>query len=584
MTKPTLITKKIRSAASKREAIWLVRQTRKIILSLLLMTAVSAVTSALGAVFVLVSKSVIDTASAADPQSLMTRCVLLFAVVIVRLALSSLASIQASKASIKMGSDIKTRLFEALLRKEWLRVNAFHSGDLVARFSSDLEHVVNGIIQLVPELVSLVTQLACSLYVLLKLDAAFACIAFATGPAVVVAGRLFSRRIKDLHSECQETDAEARSFLQESIQNMLMIKAFSKEKRSIARLRQAVGKNNRLRIRKHKLGLMSGIGLSVGYWIGYVLAIIWGSYRLGAGYITFGTMAAFLQLVNQVQAPFIGLTKVFPRIYTTFASAGRLIEIEDIPDEPPASETVPVKQVKPVSLTMKGVYFSYDDDPVLCGADLEAEGGEFIVLAGSSGSGKTTVLRLLLSLLEPDAGEIYIECSNGTRVPVDTCTRKYFSYVPQGNMLFSGTIEENIRYGDPGTTFDKVVACARIACIHDFISALPDKYRTVIGERGLGLSEGQAQRIAIARALLRDAPILLLDEATSAIDEATEAILVKNLKTALHDRICIFISHRHTMSDSCDRGYVLQNGRLVCTKSARSARPGARAGLYGTLF
>jgi len=558
---------KIREAKEKKELRWLIDRGKTIIAPLIGLTALSAATSAVGAFFVVTSKSVIDTATGVKSGNLVEQCAALFGVVLLRLVLQSLMSVINNRTTIRLDTHLKKRLFEAVMRKKWLHLSTVHSGDLMSRFTSDLNHVVSGVTEIVPQLMSLITSLCCSLAVLLMLDSTFAAIAVLVGPVVVVVGKLYSKKIKHLHVQCQESEAKTRSFIQESLQNLLLIKAFSNERKSLDSLNDALKRNNKLRVVRNTLSIISGIGLSLGYYIGYVLAIAWGSFRLSSGFITFGTMAAFLQLVAQIQSPFIGLAGVFPHIQTTIASAGRLMYIEEMPDEDTIFENrnpVPELITKPEAISMRKVSFSYQSEKILNNIDLEINKGEFVILAGPSGIGKTTILRLLLGLLEPHEGEIDLIDEYGIKSGVSSSSRSFFSYVPQGNMLFSGTIEDNIRYGKTSATMAEVIECARIACIDDYIQSLPEQYRTVIGERGLGLSEGQAQRIALARALMRDAPILLLDEATSALDDVTEAKVMENLRSCLRDKMCIFVSHRKSISRMCDRAYYLLNGSLQC--------------------
>jgi len=549
----------------KKELRWLVSRSKTVFFQLVCLTVLSAATSAVGAFFVLKSKTVIDTATGVKSGNLAAQCAILLGVVILKLLLQSLMSVINNRATIRLDTRLKKRLFEAVMRKKWLHLGAMHSGDLMSRFTSDVNHVVSGVTGIVPQLISLITSLCCGFAVLLVLDSTFALIALLVGPVVVATGKLYSRKIRHLHVRCQESDAKMRSYMQEAIQNLLLIKAFTSEKKSLDSLDEVLEANNRLRVIRNTLSIVSGIGLTLGYYIGYVLAIAWGSYRLSSGFITFGTMAAFLQLVSQIQSPFIGLAGIFPHIQTTIASAGRLMFIEEMPEEDVLhNETAPELKllIKPERVFMKNVTFSYKSEKILNSIDLEVNKGELVILAGPSGIGKTTILRLLLGLLEQEEGEISLTDMYGKEFAVDSRTRSLFSYVPQGNMLFSGTIEDNIRYGKSSATTEEIMECARMACIDDFIRSLPEQYKTVIGERGLGLSEGQAQRIALARALLRDAPVLLLDEATSALDEVTETKIIENLRSRLGDKMCIFVSHRKSISRMCDRAYYLLNGNL----------------------
>ena len=308
--------------------------------------------------------------------------------------------------------------------------------------------------------------------------------------------------------------------------------------------------------------MFSGTGLALGFWIGYLFAIAWGSYRLSTGFISFGTLTAFLQLVGQVQSPFHGMARIFPKIYSTIASAGRIISIEEMPDESgdglsemPANDDIS-------DIFIDDVSFSYDDDNVLRKASINLKRGEMAIIAGPSGEGKTTLFRILLGLIKPIAGSAVLSYKNGVSIELSPKTRCFFSYVPQGNFVISGSIKDNLCFGKPDATLDEMIDCTKAACIYDFIIEQPGQFDALIGEKGIGLSEGQAQRIAIARALMRNAPILLLDEATSALDEVTEAKILTNLRENSRKKICLFVSHRESINSICDKYFFLTDGIL----------------------
>lgn len=552
---------------------WMWKLSKQIWSHLLLFILLSIVISLCSVVFALASRNVIDTATGAGGNRLLLYdCLIMFGVVVVQLALQAFAGLVNTKATIRLEAGMKQRLFETILGKDWLHISRYHSGDLMARVTSDIGVISGGITGIVPDVVAMLAQLVAAFAVLMTFDVTFAVIALIIGPLVVFIGMLYSKKIKHLHIDCQESDAKARSFIQEALQNLLLIRTFTNEKTSAQRYEDALQENNRLQMKKNAFSILSGSGLSLGFWLGYLFALAWGSYRLSTGFITFGTMTAFLQLVGQVQSPFHSLTRTFPRIYSTFASAGRVMEIEELPGEATGG-SLPGQMPEPGEingLVLRQVSFSYDRDVILTKADLQLGRGELAIIAGPSGEGKTTLFRMLLGLLRPSSGSIHLTCQNGESLPMGAETRRYISYVPQGNFVLSGTIEENIRYGRADATMDEIVRCAKAACIYDFILEQPDQFATMVGERGMGLSEGQAQRLAIARALLRDAPVLLLDEATSALDEDTETRILEHLQAFAQDRICLFVSHRESVNKACGRVFYLKQETLTELRDAQA--------------
>ena len=544
----------------KRTLLWMLAQSEKVKLQLILLIILSIGTTLCGVILVISSKTVIDTATSADNSGLLSKCLIMALIIVINVGLQSLTNVMNTRTTVRFEAYLKEKLFEKILGKEWIGAIKFHSGDLMTRFTSDINIVSNGITGIIPVIFALFTQLIAAFYVLLVLDSTFAFIALILGPTVILFGRYYSKKSKRYHTLCQESDSEARSFLQEALQSLILIKTFSTEGKIVGSYKNALDNNIKIQIRRNSFSVLAGMGLSLSYWLGYIFAIGWGSYRLSMGYISFGTMTAFIQLIGQVQLPFMGLAKTFPQIFSVIASSERLIEIENIPDETSNEKLDETEIVEVEKLVIDGVGFSYNDENILEDINIEFNQGEFIILAGPSGEGKTTLLRMLLGLLTPASGRLYLLGKKGEQIKIDSSTRRYFTYVPQGNLILSGTIEENIKYGNSDASYDAVVECAKAACIYDFIMEQPQQFKTLIGERGIGLSEGQAQRIAIARALLHSAPILLFDEATSALDQSLEKDVLENLKDYAKEKILIFVSHRKSINRICERAIILENG------------------------
>lgn len=280
--------------------------------------------------------------------------------------------------------------------------------------------------------------------------------------------------------------------------------------------------------------------------------------------MTYGTVTAIIQLVNQVQSPFVSLSGIMPKYYTTIASAERIMELDDLPNE----KEINKKEIDVLdtyknlnSVEFENISFKYDRDIILDNTSLSIKKGDFVAIMGISGIGKSTLLKLLLGVFNLNFGKIYLDTNNG-KIPIDKNTRRLFSYVPQGNMLISGTIKDNITFINPDASDAEIEEAIRISCAKQFIDELPLGLETVIGEKGLGLSEGQVQRLAIARSLLADSPILLLDEATSALDEKTEKEFLTNLK-ALDNVTCIIVSHKKAALDICNKTIQIKNGKII---------------------
>jgi len=534
---------------------WMAGHCRPFILPLLFLLVGGALTSVCGVGFALASRTLIDAATGANQANVWHTGAVMGGVIILQISLQSAVSVVSTRTAENMGNQMRHDLFNKLARTEWMFVAAYHSGDIVTRMTSDVSNVISGMTGLIPGLVSLAAQFLAAFVALYFFDPVIAILSFLLGPTMAVFAWFIGRKLKTLHLRCQESDSRTRSFLQEVLQNLLVVKVFNLEESSSDRLKDLQSQHLGWVVKRSWLGVSSGAGLSLGFWLGYFLAIAWGSYRLSTGMITFGTMAAFLQLVGQVQGPFFGFARSLPTAVAMVASTGRLMELEGLPAETRDSEQA---EISNPGILVEEVYFHYkEDNGVLERFSMEVGPGEVVALVGPSGEGKTTLMRLLLALVVPSHGKVFITGGPNGRQEASADTRKLFSFVPQGNTVFSGTIEENLRMGNPDATWEEVEACARMACALDFISELPDGMATIIGERGLGISEGQAQRLAIARALLRRAPILLLDEATSSLDMETEARVVNAIRNSNPHRTCVVVTHRPSVSAVCDRIYEL---------------------------
>ena len=547
---------------------WIFRHTKKYLWAVVLLAVMSGCVALGFILLALVSRRVIDIATGDASGGLIVNCGYLFGIILLQAILNILYSNVTVRVSGRIEIALKQDLFDALLQKQWRQVSAFHSGEILNRFTSDVNVVVSGVVSLIPQCVNILTKLLAGLGVLLWMDPLFAFIVLAAGGLVALASRLYSTRFKGLHKKCQETDGRTRSFLQECTENIVMIKSYLGERSVLKRLKVLQENNLRAKVRRNTYSNLANTGMFLLFNMGYFAVLAWGALRIAGGVMTFGTLTAFLQIISQIRQPFAGMSGLLPKYYSMIASAERIRELEQLENEPEGEGHVDPNGLydKMDSLCFSDVSYSYGDGMVLDHAEFLLQKGETAAVMGKSGCGKSTFMKLLLGLIEPDGGRIYIKCRDGEEVPVGPAARGLFAYVPQGNMLFSGTLRDNIAFCRAEAADEQIMEAAEAACIGTFIQSLPDGLDTVIGERGLGLSEGQVQRIAVARAVLTGAPILLLDEATSALDEENERLILQSIQK-LKDRTCIAVSHRRACLAVCDRLFRLENGRFAETKS-----------------
>ena len=448
---------------------------------------------------------------------------------------------------VKAQNRMQRTVLDRLLRAEWKGKESHHSGDITNRLENDVAVVVTFITETLPNTLSTLLLFIGAFLYLMSMDALLAIVTVAILPLFMAVSRIYVAQMRRLTRKVRNSDSEVQSLLQESVQNRMLIKTLEAETSVLGRLgkTQATLRSN---VKKRtKFSLLSSLVLSSGFSAGYLVAFTWGAIRLSRHTLTFGGMTAFLQLVARIQAPARDLTKLVPAFVAVFTAAERLMELEEAPPEQ-QGEPIPMKA--PCGIRFSSVSYAYEDDgsKVLNGLSFDFPPATCTAVLGETGAGKTTLVRLILALLRPSEGSIELY-NDGERQPVSPLLRCNFVYVPQGNTLLSGTIKENLLLGNPNASTSEIEKALRTACA-DFVLSLPNGIDTVIGEDGGGLSEGQAQRIAIARALLRKGSVMLLDEATSALDPVTERTLLSNIMTDSQKTI-IFITHRAAVIDYC---------------------------------
>ncbi len=536
---------------------WIWQIARGELGGIILHTLVGAAISLSYVVFALVSQRVVDMATGQMHGDMWMQSGILIGILLLQALLGICNQLLQTHTTTKIEMRMKERVFTALYRKKWQRLSAYSSGDILHRLTGDAGVTATAVATLIPRVVSLFTRLIAALVVLIMMDKLFTGILLLAGGALLLFSRLYGGKIKKLHALCQQTEGDTRFFMQESIEDWTVVQAFRVVPWMQRRLKELQTANYKHKIRRSRISSIANMALYLLFTGCYYIALAWGAWRLASGAITFGTLTAFLQIVQQVQTPFRNMSGIMPQYYNMLSSAERLIELEMLPDEPlTVCENMPPLR----AITVSDITFSYDRDLVFRGASLTVKKGEFVALVGHSGIGKSTLFKLLLGFLEPESGRIVCETETG-EISVGAGTRPYFSYVPQGNLLLSGTIRQNLVFCCENATDEEIWAAAEVAAIADFIRELPAGLDTPLGEKGLGLSDGQLQRLSIARGVLYDAPVLLLDEATSALDEETEKQVLRNLH-ALPDKTCICISHRPAAMAVCDRVLHVRDGRF----------------------
>lgn len=542
---------------------WIYARIKKYLPLITAVSVVTALSACTGVGIALVTKQIFDIATKDSQGSILFAGLILFIIIAAQVLLSAVQSFLSAYAGGKLTVNIRHYLFSVLLKKKYSSLSAYHSGDLLNRFTSDTETVVSNSVTIIPSITSIVTKIVTGIGAMLILNPYLAVIILMLGIAVPAIGRVINKRYKQLHKDCQKTEGKTRAFLQECFENIVVIKSFVSEAPFKTRLGFFMDENFKIRMRRTSISVLMHICLYSFFTVGYYAVLVWGAGGISAGSLTYGTLMAFLQLISQLRAPLQNVSGIMPKYYAALASAERLMELEESDDERAALEESKMKSLKADfrRLEINDLCFSYGGDRILENCSFEAEKGRIIALTGESGSGKSTLFKIILGLYEPQSGSITV---NG-ETEVNSSVRGLFSYVPQGNMVLSGTIKDNITLCNSDIDEEKIIKAAKAAEIYDYIVSLQDGFDTVLSERGAGLSEGQLQRISIARALLADAPVLLLDEATSALDEATETKVLDNIKN-MTDKTVLFITHRNTSLKVCDRIVRVEDKKFTVIK------------------
>lgn len=554
--------KDIKKLIHMKNFAWLINCAKPFKWLIISITSISMISAVFGVGSAVLSKQMIDNAIWGNTAQTIFYIVLFVVAQAIILGTSALSGKLAVQLNEKMSYRTEQDIIKGLYKSDWMSYNKYHSGDILMRLTNDISNATTLWVSTLPGIIALGLQLILAFVILLYYDSTLALFAFFLGPISIIISFLLGQRLKKLQHKIQTAESRHRSYVTELIQHMLIIKSFEHEEKSLEGIAEKQADKYQCVVKRNNMSITANLVLSGGYWAGYVLAFVYGVFKLAKQTATFGTFTAFIQLVGQIQEPFIGLARSIPQMVSSLASVERLMELESIKNESATNETIDIKG-KRIGLVFEDVSFGYNpENKVLLDISLRVDPINIIALIGSSGEGKTTLMRLLLALLKPDSGSMYIDIDGKERIPVSAGTRGYFTYVPQGNTLFSGTIMDNLRIGKPDATSEEMKEALKAACSWDFVQESEDKLNSILGEGGLGLSEGQAQRLCIARALIRPSPVLLLDEATSALDMETEKKIFDNIRRIHPRKTCIVITHRLSVLPLCDRVYRLENGKL----------------------
>ncbi len=541
---------------------WLFDNSKFAMWRIIVLTVCAVLVSYISVRFALVSKELLDIAVGGGSIWAAVRS--LAVLVVCQLLLQIAYTLIHLHTETELKNRLQRKIFRTLLGKKWAELSKYHSGELMNRLNSDTGIVTTNVMSLVPNIFAFASRIVLGFSALYVLDKSFALVFVVIGPFVMIVARLYSKFVKPLHKECLQKQGKTHSFMLESLQNVLVVKSFGVYER-IAKMAESFQKDHLRSIMKRGyISIFANILFFISLTIGYYFAVAWCAYKISAGVMTVGTFTAIIQLVGQVQTPFKELASVVPQAYAMTASAERLIELEAIPDEQKRYQNPDCLHIynKMQSICVNDVSFAYDNEEILSGASVSIAKNSLTTISGISGIGKSTLMKLMLGILEPIGGSVTFECEDGKSYEADASLRPLFAYVPQGNMVLSGTVRDNISFMSDSVTDEQVTAAAKAACIYDVIAELPNGFATVLGEGGAGLSEGQLQRLAVARAICSGAPILLLDEATSALDEATEHEMLTAIRN-LKDRTCIIISHKDCAIRLSDSVIAIKDGKIT---------------------
>ncbi len=544
---------------------WIFSYSRKYTKVIICYTIIGIISSTLGLVSSVASKYMIDIITGYQFEKLWLVAVIMVSSMVVSLLFTSLVNRYSTKLSIYVNNDMQADIFDRIIDADWLSISQFENGDILNRFNNDVNTVASNAVSWLPNLIIYVYSIAATLAVILYYDATMALIALLSAPILLLSGRYLMRKNSEYRRKVLEVNSKLMNYEVETFYNFDTIKSFGVMEHYSKGLRGWQERFKQTNLAYNLFTIKTNIGMSVLSAGVSFLAFGYCLFRLWTGDILYGTMTLFLEQRSKLSNQFSNLVRIIPGMLNSAVSARRIRELVELPREvhmPEQSERMRQAARHGFTVQLEHVNFAYiQEHRVLTDSNFIASPGEIVALVGPSGEGKTTMLRMILGLLHPNQGTAQLVTQDGETVPIHADTRRYFSYVPQGNTLMSGTIADNLRVVKEDATEEEIKQALETACAWEFVQKMPDGIHSLLGTRGRGVSEGQAQRISIARAVLRDAPILLLDEATSALDVATERQVLRNIMHRHPNKTCIVTTHRPSVLNLCQRIY-----RVIDTK------------------
>lgn len=546
----------------KTDLRWLIRQGKGIKRYVLGFLAISFISMAFSLASPIASKYVVDAVTGPHPEFRMEYVALMLGTSIFSIILSAVSTIFSSYVNEKFAFSVRAKMFDRTQRGFWDKITAYHSGDMMARLNGDVEVIASNLISILPSLIVTSLHLIIILIIVLRTDPVLAVIGLIAGPVGLFVSYVFKKPFQKYQLLLRESQSEYYTFFQENLSNIGVVKSFQTEERNNLRFKEICDRRLKMVVKSARIRAAMSASTRLVYGVAYVLAFAWCAHQLQANPLyTYGTMTLFLSLVSQLQSAVSGLGGIIPQTFTTVVCARRVREITEQGEElGDVTGHVPDR----VGVKLEHVSFTYDNETVLKDISFEIPPLSHVGIIGSSGAGKTTLIRMLLALVLPDCGSVEYLPEGGEAELASPGTRRFLTYVPQGNTLMTGTVRSNLLTGDPDADEDKMWQALDLADAAEFVKSDPKGLDMPITERSGGISAGQAQRIGIARALMRDKPVIIFDEATSALDEATERRVFERL-IACSKKTCFIITHRSTMLRYCDMVLeVNDDGHIIC--------------------
>ena len=531
--------------------------------------------TSMGLVSSVASKYMIDIITGYETSKLWVMILIMVGSTIFSLAFSSIISRISTKLSIDINNDIQADIFDKIVDADWLSLNKYSNGDILNRFNGDIGTVSSNAISWLPTIIIAVYNFVATFFVIMHYDWVMAVIALGSAPVMLLMSRFMIKKQRDYSKKVREMSSQLMTFEVEAFYNFDTIKSFGVAPHYSKKMRWWQGKFRDISLKYNLFSIKTNIFLSILGTAVQFIAFGYCLFRLWTNDITYGTMTLFLQQRSNLSSAFNSVVSIIPAFLNSSVSAHRIRELVELPREVhiPESGEMDKYADQGFEVQMKDVNFSYvEGTRVITESAFQAKPGEIVALVGPSGEGKTTMIRLILGLVRPEQGEVKLRALGAREIEMNAETRHLFAYVPQGNTILSGTIAENMRMVKEDATDEEIVEALKVSCAWEFVEKLPLQINNSVGERGRGLSEGQAQRIAIARAVLRDAPILLLDEATSALDVTTERTVLRNIVKQHPNKTCIVTTHRPSVLNLCQRVYRVMETHVTELSEEESSR------------